>query len=170
MGCAFAKVSARLFEGEFMRRVELFSEVTRTSRSYQGSGRGRIEEWPGMPASRSLSFRLSGSLLEILLERADSLSLSPSAYARQLVVAALRDEAQLEIRRELLASRQVAASLSGSMRDLRGAVRSALEVILLNVVEEGSREEIEQWVDEHFGHPERSGEEEGRNAQHREDG
>lgn len=76
--------------------------------------------------SESLSFRLSGPLLDRLQEEATALELSPDLHAKAIVVSMLQDEHRLQVIEELRAVRE-------DIHRLRADVATTLETVLLNV-------------------------------------
>jgi len=93
--------------------------------------------------SESLSFRLSGPLLDRLQQEATALELSPDLHAKAIVVSTLQDEHRLQILEELRAARE-------DVRRLRADLVIVLEMILLNVARV-DKDQVKAFVRDRLG-------------------
>lgn len=92
--------------------------------------------------SETVSFRLGGAQLARLSGNAESLRVSRGEYARQLVVAALQDEARLQQLEELRA-------LRGELSLLRTDVATTLESVLANLTDV-DESDVKAYVSKHL--------------------
>lgn len=76
--------------------------------------------------SKTVSFRLSPALDDLLRERAQSVRRSRGAHARDLLVGVLQDEDRLQVLEELRSARE-------EVQRLRLDVSKALETVLINI-------------------------------------
>ena len=90
-------------------------------------------------ASRSISFRLSGALLDRLAQLAADGNLSLGDAARQLLTSALQDEDRLRTLEEL-------GRLRHDVEGLRTDLASSIEMVLLNLPGGANPDEVREWV------------------------
>lgn len=94
---------------------------------------------PAARTSKSLSFRLSGALLDRLAALAEAEGVSLGEKARELVTAVLQDEDRLRVLEEVQGVRE-------RLDRLRSDVATSLEMILLNVGKDVSADQVRDWV------------------------
>lgn len=94
---------------------------------------------PSARTSKSLSFRLSGALLDRLAALAEAEGVSVGEKARELVTAVLQDEDRLRVLEEVHGVRE-------QLDRLRSDVATSLEMILLNVGKDVSADQVRDWV------------------------
>lgn len=88
--------------------------------------------------SKTVSFRMTGPLLERLVANANATGRSVGESARDLLVSVLQDEARLEVLEEVRAARE-------DLRELRSDIAASLEAVLLNIAGK-KKEDVRAYV------------------------
>jgi hypothetical protein len=96
---------------------------------------------PPEAPSQTVSFRLRGGTLARLEERAGNGGVSLGDCARDIVTAELADEARLELERRF-------DSLQSELSRLRADLATTLEIVLLNVAQGLTTEDVRRFVSE----------------------